>query len=55
MYLTVREICDEYKVTKVAVVTWIATGKLRSLKVGSRHRITAEEWKRFLEECNRPK
>ena len=51
-YKTVKDICNEYLVTRAAVINWITSSKLRALKVGNRYRVDYDDWKAFLEACN---
>ncbi len=52
-YLTVREIARSLRVSRTTVYTWIDSGQLRAIKLGSETskgtlRINNEEYDRFL-------
>jgi excisionase family DNA binding protein len=51
-YKTIRELCEEYRFTRAAILKWINSGKLKSLRVGTRHRILLTDWQDFLRTCN---
>lgn len=48
---TVKEVADLLKVSKMSVSRYIKAGKLKSRKLGSMHRITDTDLRKFLEDC----
>ena len=51
-YWTVPELATRAGVSKQTVWAWIRSGKLKSLRVGSQHRVAPEEWDKFIHQCN---
>lgn len=39
---TLREIAEQYKVTRRALYNWVKSGKLQAIKLGSEWRVTQE-------------
>jgi excisionase family DNA binding protein len=47
-YLTVKEIAEVLRVSTVTVKRHIANGKIKAVKLGSIHRITEDDFAKFL-------
>jgi excisionase family DNA binding protein len=48
----IKQIAEETGVTKQTVYRWITTGLLKSTRMGSKHRITPEQFEAFVRRCN---
>lgn len=47
--LTVQEVADELRVSKMTVYRMVHSGEIRSMRVGRSIRITEEAWREYLD------
>lgn len=47
--LTVQEVADELRVSKMTVYRMVHSGEIRSMRVGRSIRITDEAWREYLD------
>ena len=51
-FTTVKQVADEAHVSVAAVYGWINRGLLRPTRMGSKYRITPQQWEAFISRCN---
>jgi len=51
-WYTIQELAAHIEMSKKSVWVWISTGKLKSTRNGSRHRITESDWRECLSNFN---
>jgi excisionase family DNA binding protein len=51
-FLTINELCDALKVSRVAVWEWMRSGKLKAYRAGRSVRIREEDLLAFMQEWN---
>lgn len=50
---TVKEVAELLQVSKMTISRYIKAGKLKSVKLGSMHRIADDDLRKFLEDCKK--
>ena len=54
-FRTVPMMADESEVSKATIYRWIKRGLLKPTRLGSKYRITEEQWAAFVDQCNKPR
>jgi excisionase family DNA binding protein len=52
LWYSIPDLSAKINVCRKTIWHWVKTGKLKSTRIGARHRISEADWKQFLLNCN---